>query len=297
MILPANLVKAIIWMMASVLSFTLMAISVRELPEAMSPFEMLFIRSALGAAIVVVILSVKGAGPKGWGQIRGQRLGGHVFRNVIHFTGQSLWIYGIKLLPLAMVFAIEFTTPIWGAILAVAFLGERMNAGRWAALVLGFIGVLVILRPDLGEISAGALVMLACTFFFGSTNVITKWLTRSETALSILLYMTVMQTLFGGLVCLFDWTPVELANGPWLVLLAITGLSAHFSLVRAFSHADASLVMPMDYIRLPLAGLIGYFVYQEAFALATLLGASLIFAGNYASLRIESRKAAAPRDD
>ncbi len=294
-----HLVKAVAWMGASILSFTVMAVSVRELPGAMSPYQMLFIRSALGLVVVCALLSLRsrrtqgtGAsynGPGGWAQIRTARLGGHVFRNVIHFAGQSLWIYGIKLLPLAMVFAIEFTTPIWGALLAVAFLGERMNPARWGALALGFVGVIVILRPDLGGISVGALVMLACTVLFATTNVVTKALTRSESALCILFYMTVMQTGFGGLVSLFDWTPVGRGDWLWLVLLGLTGLSAHFSLVRAFFHADASLVMPLDYVRLPLAGLVGYFLYQEAFALATLLGASLIVAGNYAALRHEAR--------
>ena len=137
--LGGHLVKAIAWMGGTLLSFTVMAISVRELSSGMHAFEMLFIRSAIGVVILTVILWATG-----WQVLRTRRIAGHLFRNAVHFTGQVLWIFGITLLPLATVSAIEFTTPVWGAILAVAFLGERMNRGRWVALALGFAGILVV---------------------------------------------------------------------------------------------------------------------------------------------------------
>ncbi len=236
--LGGHLVKAIAWMGGALLSFTVMAISVRELSSGMHAFEMLFIRSAIGVVILTVVLWATG-----WKTLRTKRMVGHLFRNAVHFTGQVLWIFGITLLPLATVFAIEFTTPIWGAVLAVAFLRERMNRGRWMALGLGFIGILVILRPGLAAVSTGAMIMLACALFFGATNVITKWLTRSERPVAIVFYMVVMQTLFGAVASVFVWTPVAADAWPWLFLMAITGLTAHYSLARALSVADASFVM------------------------------------------------------
>ena len=271
-------------MAGALTSFMVMAVAVRELSGAMSAFQMLFVRSGLGLAFLVVVLSATG-----WGQVRTQRLTGHVFRNLAHFTGQVLWIVGIKLLPLATVFAIEFTTPIWGAILAVLFLGERMNQGRWIALGGGFIGILVILRPGIGQFDPDLLIMIGCALFFGITTVITKWLTRTEGAPTILFYMTLMQMLFGLAVSVFDWAPVALHNWPWLVLLAITGLSAHYCIVRALGYADATVVMPMDFLRLPVIAVLGFVVYAEPLDLVTLIGAVLIFAGNYYSIRRESR--------
>ena len=217
-------------------------------------------------------------------------MGGHVLRNIVHFAGQTFWIFGITLLPLATVSAIEFTTPVWGAILAVAVLGERMNRGRWVALALGFVGILVILRPGVATVSAGALIMLACAVCFGATNVITKWLTHSERPLSILFYMVVMQTLFGAVASIFVWTPVDAGDWPWLVLLGVTGLTAHYSLTSALSMADASFIMPFEFLRLPLVAAIGFLLYAEAIEPATFLGAALIFSGTYYSLRHESRR-------
>jgi drug/metabolite transporter (DMT)-like permease len=283
--LGGHLVKAIAWMGGALLSFTAMAISVRELSSGMHAFEMLFIRSAIGVVILTVVLWATG-----WKTLRTKRMVGHLFRNAVHFTGQVLWIFGITLLPLATVFAIEFTTPIWGALLAVAFLGERMNRGRWVALAFGFFGILVILRPGLATISTGALIMLACALFFGATNVITKWLTRSERPVAIVFYMVVMQTLFGAVASVFVWTPVATDAWAWLILLAITGLTAHYSLARALSVADASFVMPFEFLRLPLIGGTGFLLYGEAIEPATFLGAVLIFSGTYFSLRHESRR-------
>jgi len=280
---------AIAWMMGALLSFTAMAVAVRELTSGMHAFQMLFIRSVIGVGILAALLSVKG-----WGQLRSRRLLGHALRNVIHFVGQTSWIFGIALLPLATVSAIEFSTPVWAAVLAVAFLGERMHTGRWIALACGFVGILIILRPGLEEaapiLSAGALIMLLCTFCFGATNVVTKWLTRSESALAILFYMVTMQSLFGAVASAFVWVPVQPADWSWLLLLSVTGLSAHYSLVRAFAAADVAFVAPFEFLRLPLVAVIALLLYAEPFELATLLGAALIFGGNYYSLRRERQR-------
>lgn len=288
--------KAIAWMIASLLSFAVMAVSVRELTGEMHAFQMLFIRSALGVLILLPVLSQHSRryGGRRWRQIRFTYLPGHGLRNVIHFTGQVLWIIGIGLLPLATVSAIEFTSPLWGGLLAVLFLGERMNAGRLAAFALGFAGILVIVRPGLSEVSDGILIMLACAFFFGATGAVTKWLTRRETALSITFYMVLMQTVFGAVASTFVWQPIALEHLPWLLLMAVTGLSAHYSLTSALAAADATFIMPLDFLRLPVVAVVGFLLYAEPFELFTLLGALIIFSGNYISLTYESRRGRPP---
>ena len=279
-----HLARAVAWMGVALLSFTVMAVSVRELAP-MHAFEMLFVRSAVGLAIMTAIVSATG-----WRALKTANLAGNVLRNGLHFTGQVLWIFGITLLPLATVFAIEFTTPMWSAVLAVAILGERMNRGRWTALALGFAGILVIVRPGLEGVSGGALIMLVCAVFFGATSVATKWLTRSDRPVTIVFYMVAIQTLFGAVASVFVWTPIETGDWPWLILLGITGLSAHYGLTNALSVADASLVMPLDFLRVPLIAAAGYLLYAESIEPATLLGAALIFSGTYYSLRYESRR-------
>ena len=273
-------------MAVALLSFTAMAVAVRELAGEMHAFEILFIRSAIGFVIIVVALAATG-----WQQLGTQRMAVHGLRNVVHFIGQVLWIFGIQLLPLVTVFAIEFTTPLWAAVLAVLFLGERMNRGRWLALALGILGILVILRPGVTVVSAAALLMLVCTFCFGATNAITKWLTRSDTPLAIVFYMVLMQTLIGALATAFVWTPIAAGDWPFLVLLGLTGLSAHYALTHALAAADAAFIMPFEFLRLPFVALIGFLVYAEDFELAVLIGAALIFAGTTYSLHQERRSA------
>ncbi len=289
----ASTFKAIAWMVGSLSSFAVMAVSVRELTGEMHAFQMLFIRSALGVLILLPILSLK-RHSGGWQQIRRQHLAGHTLRNVIHFTGQVLWIIGIGLLPLATVSAIEFTSPLWGGLLAVLFLGERLNRGRILAFALGFAGILVIVRPGVTEVSEGILIMLVCAFFFGATGAVTKWLTRRETALAIIFYMVLMQAVLGAIASSFLWQPVTMDHLPWLGLMAVTGLSAHFCLTSALAEADATFIMPLDFLRLPLVAVIGFLLYAEAFEVATLLGALIIFSGNYASLRYETRQGRPP---
>jgi len=281
--LGGHLARAVAWMGVALLSFTVMAVSVRELAP-MHAFEMLFVRSAVGLAIMTIVVS-----QIGWGALKTTRLAGNALRNGLHFTGQVLWIFGITLLPLATVFAIEFTTPMWSAVLAVTLLGERMNRGRWTALALGFAGILVIVRPGLEGVGGGALIMLVCAVFFGATSVATKWLTRSDRPVTIVFYMVAIQTLLGAAASVFVWTPIGIGDWPWLILLGITGLTAHYALTNALSVADASFVMTLDFLRVPLIAAAGYLLYAEAIEPATLLGAALIFSGTYYSLRYESR--------
>lgn len=278
--------KAIAWVFVAIVSFTVVAIAVRELSDHMHAVEILFIRSAVGVLVLLPVFAVRG-----WRELRTPSPAGHLLRNGIHFAGQVFWIWGIALLPLATVSAIEFTTPIWAAFLAVLALGERMNRGRWVALGLGFLGILVILQPGAGVVSAGALIMLACAFCFGATAAVTKWLTVRESALAILFYMVLMQTVLGGVASIFLWSPVGAADVLPLLAVALAGLSAHYGLTRALALADATFVMPLEFLRLPFMAVAGFLLYAEPFDPAVILGAVLIFSGNYYSLRREGREA------
>jgi drug/metabolite transporter (DMT)-like permease len=251
----------------------------------MGNFEILALRSLVSLLIVLAVL------PRfGLGRLRTRRFGLHVVRNVLHLGGQYAWVYAIAMLPLATVFAIEFTMPVWTAILATLILGERLNRGRIVMLVLGIAGVLIILRPGFALVQPAALVMLAGSFAYASMNVATKRLSESDSALAVVFYMAAVQLSLALVPALPQWVAPQLNDLPWIILVGSAGLTAHFCLTRAFRVADATLVAPIDFLRLPLIAVVGMLFYGEPMQLSIMLGAAVIFAGTYYSIRRESRK-------
>jgi drug/metabolite transporter (DMT)-like permease len=271
--------RCVLWMSGALFSFTAMAVAARELSHDMGTFQMLVVRSGFGVVLVTLLLA-----KSGFAQLRLTHLKLHATRNLIHFCGQLGWFYAIGLIPLATVFAIEFTTPLWTAVFAAIFLRERLTASRVAAVVLGIAGILLILRPGHAIIEPAALAMLASALAFGLTHVVTKKLSSRDSALCILFWMSFMQFTFALPPALARWAPLMPAQWPWVAVLGITGISAHYCMVRALSHADATLVVPMDFLRLPLIGLLGFVFYDEQLDWFLAAGALLILAGNTVNL-------------
>lgn len=285
---PSPLLVAVLWMVGTLFAFTLMAISVRELSGAIPAFEIQFFRS-VGALIILAPI----VAAKGWSSLRTGQPKLQVFRNLIHFAAQLGWITGVMLLPLSEVFAIEFTTPVWAALIAAVFLGERLNSGRIAAVVLGFIGILIILRPGVAAFNPGTFAVLAAAVGFAFTLVATKALTKTDSPLTILLLMALIQLPIGAVMAAFVWVTPNLQQLFWLFAVGASGLSAHFFTAKALALADATIVVPMDFMRLPLIVLVGFALYDETAKPIVLLGAVIIFAGNYYSIRREQRLRAA----
>lgn len=273
-----------LWMAGAVLSFALMAIAVRELADTMSSFEILFLRSAISLAIMAVVV-----GYIGIGKVHTRRFGLHVLRNLFHFGGQYAWVYSIAMLPLAMVFAIEFTMPVWSAILAVMLMRERLNHGRFVMLALGLVGILIILKPGIEVVPPAALIMLLGSFAYAMTMIGTKQLAKTDSAISVLFWMSVIQVPLALVPALQEWVTPGLADLPWALAVGVTGLSAHFCLTRSLRIADATLVIPIDFLRLPLIAVVGMLFYGEPLQPSILIGAAVIFAGTYYSIRRESR--------
>ena len=274
-------------MIGTLVSFTLMAIAVRELSGAIHAFEIQFFRS-VGALIVLAPFAYA----KGWACLKTAQPKLQVFRNLVHFAAQLGWITGVILLPLSEVFAIEFTTPVWTALIAALVLSERLNRGRIVAVVLGFLGILIILRPGVTSIEPGALAVLAAAVGFAIVLVATKALIKTDSALTILLYMSLIQLPIGAVMAALEWTTPNLQQLFWLLAVGAFGMSAHYCMARALALADATIVVPMDFMRLPLIVLVGFVLYDESANLLVLLGAVIIFAGNYYSIRREHRQRA-----
>jgi drug/metabolite transporter (DMT)-like permease len=269
----------------AILSFCAMAVSVRELSGAHDPFQILFFRSILGAAVLGLV--VVRLGP---GLLRTPQWGWHAIRHSVHFAAQAGWVYSLALLPLAQVFAIEFTSPVWGSILAVLLLGERLGRGRLLALMAGFAGILVILRPGLDALPPAALVMLVSAVGFGFINVLTKRLTRTDAPVTILFWMCTAQAMLALPLSLPNWSAPAPADTPWLILVGLCGLSAHYCLNKALSLADAMVVLPMEFLRLPVIALAGLVLYREPLDPWVLAGGGIIAAGVWLNLRGEAQR-------
>jgi drug/metabolite transporter (DMT)-like permease len=279
--------KAAVWMLGAIASFSTMAVAGREVSFALDTFEIMLFRSAVGVIIVAFAAIAFGT----WRQINREQFSLHFFRNIMHFIGQNLWFYAVTVIPLAQVFALEFTSPIWVILLSPLILGERITLVRAVAALMGFLGVLVVTRPDMAGVNAGVTMAASSAIFFAFTIIFTKRLTRTQSITCILFYLTVLQLGFGLVTAGYDGD-IALPNTetlPWLVLIGVAGLLAHFCITNALAIAPATVVIPIDFVRLPVIAIIGMLVYGEALDLWVLLGAGIIFAGNYLNIWSETR--------
>jgi drug/metabolite transporter (DMT)-like permease len=281
-----DLLRVILWMTGALVSFSTMAVSIRGLATTLHIFEILAIRNASG---LVILLAIGLAKPDLLFAVTLRRARLQLSRNVIHFGAQYLWALSVTLLPLATVFALEFTMPAYAAILAVVFLRERVTAGRIGVVVLGFLGVLVILRPGIASFNPAALLVLTAALGFAVSLIQTKALTTSETTYAIVLWMNAVQlplALMGSEFRNF----LNLGAGQALPLLgiAVSGLASHFCLAQAFRSGDATVVVPLDFMRIPLIAFVGWWLFGEALDAWVFAGAGLIVLGISWNLRAEA---------
>lgn len=279
---PVQVGRAALWMSGAIASFSTMAIAGREAGQQLDTFEIMTYRSLIGLIIVVLILTASGS----WTQISRQHLGTHLIRNTAHFTGQNLWFYAVTLIPLAQVFALEFTSPLWVVLLSPLILGEPLTRIRLQAAVLGFIGILIVARPSPETMNIGIVTASSSAIFFALTIMFTKRLTRHESIASILFWLTAMQLVMGLLMAGWDGdiSIPNSATAPWLLLIAIAGLSAHFCMTNALSIAPATVVVPIDFARLPVIALLAMLIYSEPLDIWILCGGIVIFAANYMNI-------------
>ncbi|MEW9920776.1 DMT family transporter [Marimonas sp. MJW-29] len=282
--------RASLWMLGAIFSFTMMAIAGRELGGTFDTFEIMMWRSVFGVVIVLALAFWFGTQRQiGVGAIRL-----HFIRNIFHFAGQNLWFYAVTAVPLAQVFALEFTTPLWVIVLSIFILGERLTPMRAVGALMGFAGILIVARPDPSGLNAGLIAAATCAIFFALTYVFTKKLTRTESITAIMFYLTFFQLIFGIIAAGYDGDirVPGLPDLPWLLLVGVCGLLAHFCITKALSIAPAAVVAPIDFARLPIIAIVAVLVYGEALDLWVFVGAVIIFAGNYLNIWSETRKTA-----
>ncbi len=285
------LLAAVLWFCGTMAGFAGMAISARELQTGMSTFEILFFRSLIGVLIVLPVVV-----RRRFADLRTERFGFHGFRALIQFAGQLCWLYGIAHLALSDLTAIEFSIPVFTAVLAVLFLGERMWRHKWIATVLGFAGVLVILQPEGSAFSVAGGVMIAGSAFYAGSGVLVKYLTRTDSPTAVIFFMNLLQLPFGLVpaVFVFEWVTPAPHEIPWILVWGTAGFFAHYAMARALALADITIIFPLDFLRLPLMALLGFAIYMEGLSPWTVLGAAVIFGANWHAIREEARRGRSP---
>jgi drug/metabolite transporter (DMT)-like permease len=278
-----EILKGPVWMVGGVFSLTLMAIAGKEISLEIDTFEILFFRSVIGIVIILFVIAGKGL----FYEINVNQIRTHFKRNIAHFIGQNLWLYALGTITLAEVTSLEFTMPIWIIFFSFFMLNEKLNKYRIISIGVGFIGVLIIVRPDIGSFKLGLVAAGFSAIAFALTNIYTRRLTQTESTLAIIFFLTSMQLIFGLLTSFIDGR-LDLPSAetiPWIVVLGLGGLAAHYCITTALTYAAPSLLAPIDLFRLPLAVLIGIIFYSESGDIYIYIGSLLIVIANWLNLK------------
>lgn len=279
--------RAGLWMIGAIVSFTSMAIAGRAVSIELDTFEIMMFRSLTGIVIVLFGATIAGT----LSQVNRQQMGQHTIRNMAHFAGQNLWFYALTVIPLAQVFALEFTTPIWVILLSPLLLKEKITPIGILAAVLGFAGVMIVTQPGQTTISSGTIAAATAAIGFALTAIFTRRLTRTQSITCILFWLTILQAIFGIICAGYDGDIAlpSLRALPWIILIGFAGLIAHFCLTTALSLAPANIVMPIDFIRLPVIAIVAAQVYNEVLDPWVFVGAVVIFGANYINITYGQR--------
>lgn len=284
---PSNF-RGILLMLAATLLFTVMGISARYVSSRIHPFEVVFFRLSVGFLLVLPLVIGHGLRP-----FRTQVFGLHLVRAVLQVVEMLIYFTGLVLIQYAQVQALTFTTPLFAALLAVVFLRERIHGRNAAALVIGFAGAMIVIRPGVVPLETGSLLILLSALGWAGVILVVKRLTRTDSSVTITSWMVVLMSPMALVPALFVWvwpTPQE-----W-ILLVVAGLSGtlgQLAVAQAFRVADMTAVLPIDFTKLIWAAALGYVVFGEVPAVWTWIGGTAIFAcGFYIALRERRAKPA-----
>ncbi|MBT3939874.1 MAG: DMT family transporter [Pelagibacterales bacterium] len=266
----------IAWMLGFIINISIMAISIRELSLKYTSFEIQNFRNIFSIIIIILIFMVTKNTNLNTFQLKN-----NFIRNIFHFIGQSAWTWGLTVLPLAVVFSLEFTMPIWAVIIAIVLLKEKITLNKICFLIIGLMGTWIIFMPDTKYIGFYNIIVLCSAITYAIAHNFTKKLTTTDSILSILFFMSIIQLPFSlvGSLIIGNIQYNIMMEIPLIILLTVTSLLAHYSLSSALKYSDASIVLPIDYIRLPLIVFIGWYYYDEKISTNVVIGSILIIFG------------------
>jgi drug/metabolite transporter (DMT)-like permease len=277
--------------MATLFSAVMQA-SVRHLSSGLHSFEIAFFRNLLVLVILMPWFVRYGLTP-----LRSKKLHLHGLRGLLTTVTMLSMFTGLALTPLAQVTALFFTAPLFATVLAVFFLRETVRLRRWMAVLFGFAGTFVVLRPGLVVIDMGSLLVILASLTWGAALIVTKVLSRTDSAVSITVYMAIIMTPLSFVPALFVWEWPTWTQLGWLTVAAVAGTGNQMSVSQALREADTSVVMPMDFFRLIWAALLGYAFFAEVPDAFTWIGGTMIFASaTYIAVRESKLRRNRPKD-
>lgn len=278
--------RGIVLMCLSTVAFSIMHGLVRFVSEVLPPFQIAFFRNIFGLAFLLPLLM-----RSRFTMLRTKRIGLHALRGVINIAAMLMFFTALSISPLAKVTALSFTAPIFMAILSVLVLGERFRIYRWLAILMGFVGVLIILRPGLVAIDTGALLVTGAAALWAVAMVLIKILSRTESSVTIVAYMGIFLGVFSIVPALWVWQPFGLQTLGWMALIGLFGSIAQMSLSQSLKETDPTALMPFDFLKLIWTALIGVWFFAEIPDVYTWLGAAVIFSsGLFIALRERQTK-------
>ncbi|MFO0388143.1 MAG: DMT family transporter [Alphaproteobacteria bacterium] len=279
--------QAILLMLLSMAGFSVMMAFIRELSATMHPTQMVLLRNVISFFMILLWCAYLHRDRK---IFKTNRMGNHFWRATVGILSMELWFYSISIMPMTLATALSFTTPIFSTIIAMIFLGERAGLHRWGAIIVGFFGVLIILRPDVYGIDHKAMIVLLASLLMGISGVLVKTLTRTESPETIVFYMTLFMIPWSIVPALLHWQEISMYQW-WLVFcIALFSTASHLTMTRAFKRVDLVILMPFDFTRLIFVSILGFMFFDEILTLQTALGALVIVASTVYITRHESRK-------
>ncbi len=285
--------RAALWVVFGGVCSTIMNVVIRRTAAELHPFEITFFRCLFGLVVLTPWL-MRG----GIAALRTTKAWFYTLRAGVSLVSMLTWFYGVTLVPLATATALNFTAPLFATAGAALVLHETVRLRRWAAVIIGFLGVLAILRPGLGALDRNLLIILLSAATAGMGVVTVKFLSRSESATAIVTYMVLYLTPLSLIPALFVWRWPSLVTLGWLLALGALGTTAHFAVARAYGTADASACAPFEFLRMPFAAFLAYLVFGEVTdawtwtGAAVIAGASIYVAHREAQLARRARAAA-----
>jgi drug/metabolite transporter (DMT)-like permease len=268
---PQKLLFAMLLMLMSGACFSLMNVVIRFASQELHTTQIVFLRNALSVLLFLPFVLIVGKS-----FLRTTRPWGHVWRGTIGLVGMQLWFICVALLPLNEATALSFTAPILTSIFAIVFLGEQAGWRRWCAIGLGFIGAMIIIRPNPHAMEWGLLLVPCATAVWAVAAILVKGLTKTEPPTRIVFYMAVIMSLWALPISLPFWqTPSWEALGLCLII-AMVSTAAHLSMVAAYARAAIVVLMPLDFFRLIFTALFAYIAFEEIADPYTWLGGAVI---------------------
>ena len=270
----SNALKGIAFMVLACVFFGVMHVGVRHVTQSVHPFEAAFFRNLFGLLVLAPSFITHGLRP-----LRTQRLGLHCVRAALNVVAMLCFFYALSITPVVLVLSLAFTAPLFTAVLAVLLLGERIRARRLTAIVVGFAGTLLIIRPGIQPIELGPALVLLSAAVWGYVMILIKSLARTDSAVTITAYMVLLMSPMTLVCALFVWT---WPTGGELAVLAVVGVAgtvAQMCMTQSLRIADTMVVLPFDFTKLVWGALFAWILFGEVMDGWTLLGSLVIFSG------------------